>query len=106
MVRSGQRTCVPCPSKACSHSCERRHGCEGSWALWALTCTGEKERCRSWALRSPWPSALPASSLLAGLRSHCCKTQGFGAWGVWRSRGSKCKRPLLGEAWSGVDALL
>ena len=32
-----------------------------------LVCTDEGERCQSWELHLPWPRALPASGLLAGL---------------------------------------
>ena len=72
----------------------------------ALTCTDKGERCCSWALHLPWPGALPASGLLAGLRSHRCNTRGVGARGLWQSRGSRWERPPHGEAWHGVDAPL
>jgi len=99
VVGSGQRTCVPYFSQACSHGCERRHGCEGSRTSGALTRTDEGERCQSRALHFPWPRALPASDLLAVLIKP--PLQHPRRWGPGRmaEQGGQVRK---GTAWRGL----
>ena len=68
----------------------------------ALTHTDEGERCRSWALHLPWPRALPASDLLAGLRKP--PLQHPRRWGPGRmveqggsAKGHRMARPGMGS---------
>ena len=72
--------------------------------LQALIRMDEGERCQVRALHLPWPRALSASDLLAGLIKP--PLQHPRRWGPGRmaEQGGECERPPHGEAWHGIDA--